>query len=421
MYGRFNHLSCGQGPRSKWDQLEEDEESGRTRQPPTSSEVQSAGTAARGSAAVSMATKTATVRTGGPLDDRVRALRQWEAEGQRERGRIWDMARKAASPVCKEPTHASPGDADRAHKPSGAGRGPWRPRDRQGSGEQRAPQALDKDRKRDEAEVRPMEREQASDWADSLKRGPSSPRASSSSRTASNNKRLRDPEDRRVVRDPEDRRVVRDPEDRRVVRDPEDRRKRKHEHERCSGGNSQTSSSCSSRSSSSSSFSQPDAYSQRTTTVVGGISAVEGSNSSSGRRSSSRYIEHDTQAHQEPPDRRADPDALKYHQHQQHRRYPNQDHQNPQYHPFREHEDPLQPRGWPPALLASGHVRADRGGPGAGGAQAVADRGQDRPCRSDVFSQGWDAPLRPRKPIDIKIIRGTSLFQHDTPEKKNRL
>ncbi|KAG7270972.1 hypothetical protein CRUP_012462 [Coryphaenoides rupestris] len=438
-----------QGPRSRWDQLGEDEEVSGGNQEPTSTEVQSTGTAALGSDAVSVATKTAPARAGGTLEDRVRVPHQWETEGERERGRTWETARKAASPVCKEPSlalerRASPGDAEWAHKPSRAGRGSWRPRDRQGSGEQRAPQAVDKDRKREEPEGRAEEREQASEGADTQKRGASASRTSSSC-TARDNKRLRDPadrrvardpedvrvargpEDRKVVQDPEDRRVARDPEGRRVVRDPEDGRKRKREHERCSGGNSQTSSSSSSRSSSSSSFSQPDAYPQRTAATAGGISGVDGS---SGRHSSSRYREYDAQphydrsayeAHQEPQDRRGDADALKYHQ--QHRRYLNHDHHHPH---VREHKDPLQPRGRPPALLASGHVRGDQGGQRTdpahpGGAQAVADRGQDRPCRSDVFSRGWDAPLRPRKPIDIKIISGASLFQHANPEKKDRL
>lgn len=430
-----DNMLLTQVPRSKWEQLgEEDGESGG-REEPTSMEAQSA--AAVGTASDSLPTKkaTAAARDGGTLEDGAREPRRWETKGEKERGRTREAAKKnyreaagghlPAPPVSKETSErcASPADAERAHQLSWAGRGTQRTGDGQGSKDQRGQQALDKDRRREELEGRAKQSERAADGtagaaSDGQKRGPSSSRASSSSRTAGD----------------------------KMARDVEDGRKRKRdsEHEHGTSTNSQSSSSRSS-SSSSSSFSQPDAYSQH------------------GRRSGSRYREHDTQprrdrnayeTHQETPlakpqDRQGDAEALKYrHHHPQPRRPHNQDHHHHHDHHVRDHKDhhgppdrtpsAPQPGGRPPPPLSSGERRDPRppfqhstqrgqggdppavGRPAPGKAVAEADRGQDKP-RLDVFSRGRDALLRPRKPIDIKIISGASLFQHANLEKKNSI
>ena len=431
-----NNSFC-QVPRSKWEQLgEEDEECG-VEEEPASMEAQSASAAAVGAVSVAVPTTRAAAREGGTPEDGAREQRWWAAEGERERGRTSETAKKKyreaaavaaggrapASPVSKEPSeaperHASPADAERAHKPGRAGRGTQRTGDGEGSKDQRAQRAVGTDRKREELEGRSKEGERASGGtagaaADGQKRGPSSSRASSSSGSAGN-KRARDPE-----------------------------------YERGTARNSQSSSSRSS-SSSSSSFSQPDVHPQRAPagSVSGGRYREYGTPP---RHDRSAYEAHQEKPLAKPQDRQDDAESLKYHHHDpQHRRPHNQDrrrHRDHDHPHVREHRDhhgdrppaAPQPGGRPPALLASSGERreprpliphSEQPGHGAdppaaarpapGKAVAPADRGRSKPG-SDVFSRGREPLLRPRKPIDIKIISGASLFQHVDLEKNNRL
>ncbi|XP_056462802.1 E3 ubiquitin-protein ligase RBBP6-like [Gadus chalcogrammus] len=179
-----------------------------------------------------------------------------------------------------------------------------------------------------------------------------------------------------------------------------------------------------SSSSSSSSFSQPDGV-PRPPAAAAGVSGADGGGGRRGRRDPDATVScRDRKA---PEARRDAPSATprdgeageqqqrphhrrhRHHHSPQHRRHRDDHHE---HQPVREQRDPRSPAEGPPGGPERRDPRPPSSqGPGADPPGAGAARGPPDKPRLDVFSGGRNALLRPRKPIDIKIISGASLFQ----------